>query len=163
MKKDSASPHCGFTFLELIIVLAIISAMAMVLVPYATRSNESLKVKQQCLDIVETIKYAIDLAADAKKLTRIAINLKSKSYQLQIATETNSFEPIEGFQGAVRYISRAARIMDIQGFCCDANDQYLIFDPAGKWPDASFSLSTDDLIETIKIRGRRVEIEESTI
>jgi len=163
MKKDKASPHVGFTLVELIIVLAIISAMVKVLLPYATRSNDSLKVKQQCLDMAEVIKYAIDLAINTRKSTRITINPKNKSYLLEMATQTNSYQPIEGFHGTVRYISRAANIMDIQGFCCDANDQYLIFDPTGKWPDASISLSTEDSIETIKIRGRCVEIEESTI
>lgn len=163
MKKDRPPQLHSFTLFELVIVLAIISAMTMVLMPYAGNSNKSLKLKQHCLDIAETIKYAIDLAVNTQRPTRLAINVKNKSYLLEMATQTNNYQPIEGFHGAVRYIRKTAHIIDMEGFYQDANDCYIVFDPAKKWPSASFSLSSQDLIKTIKIEGKRIEIEESTI
>ena len=161
--KNNSLIREAFTLFELVIVLAIISAMVTVTVPYATRSNRNLKIKQQSLNIAELAKYAIELAADIKRPVRLTINTKQKSYQLEIATEANYYQPVDGFLGSVRYIDKTVRIMDITGFDMQANNCYLVFDPAGQWPDADFSLVTADLIETISIRGRRVEIEESTI
>lgn len=153
----------GFTLFELIFVLLIIAAMVTVVVPYATRSNESLKIKQECLDMVETIKYAVDLAMDTKRPTRIVINPKNNSYLLEIATRINNqnYKPIEGLR--VRYFGRSIDVIDTTGFTVDGDDCYLIFDPARPWPNANISLSTDDTIKTIKITGKQIEIEDSTI
>lgn len=162
MKNRALRLH-GFTLFELIVVLVIIAAMATVVVPYATRSNESLKIKQECLDMVETIKYAVDLAMDTKRPTRIVINSKNNSYLLEIATGINNqnYKPIEVLR--VRYFGRSVDVIDTTGFTVDGNGRYLIFDPARLWPNASICLSTSDAIRTIKIKGKQVEIDNSAI
>ena len=155
----------GFTLFELIVVLVIISVMVTITIPYATRSNEGLKIKQECLNIAEAVRYAIDLAMDTKKPTRIVINPKNNSYLLEIATGINnqSYKPTEGFQGIVRYFGQAIHIIDITGFDVDGNSWYLIFDPTKPWSNASFSLSIGDVIKTVKIEGKQVKLEEPTI
>lgn len=155
----------AFTLFELIVVLAIISTMVTVILPYATRSNESLRIKQECLNIAEAVKYAIDLATDTKRPTRIVINRKSRSYLLEIADreKNQGFRPVEDFQGAIRYLGQTIHIIDVQGFNFEASDSYLIFDPAKQWPNASVSLAISDAAWTIKIRGKQVEIEQSAI
>lgn len=164
MKNRALRLH-GFTLFELIVVLVIIAAMATVVVPYATRSNEGLKMKQECLNIAETVKYAIDFAMDTKRPTRIVINPKNNSYLLEITTGINNqdYKPVEDFQGAVHYFGRYIHIIDMTGFSIDGNGHYLIFDPAKPWPNASICLSTSDVIKTIKIRGKEVEIDDSAI
>jgi prepilin-type N-terminal cleavage/methylation domain-containing protein len=155
----------GFTLLELMIVLVIIAAMVTVAVPYASRSNKSLKMKQESLSMAEAIKYAADLAMDTKKPTRIVINLKTNTYLLEIAAGINnqSFKPIEGFGGNIRYLGQSVHIIDMTGFSIEGKEHGLVFEPTRPWPNATISLSSDDAIKTIKIRGKQVEIEDSTI
>lgn len=163
--KDRTLRLRGFTLFELIVVLMIIAVMATVVVPYATRSNEDLKIKQECLNVAETVKYAIYLAMDTRRPTRIVIYPKNNSILLEIATGINNqdFKPVEDFQGAVHFFGRSVHIMDMTGFSVDGNSHYLIFEPARPWPHASICLSTSDAIRTIKIRGKQVEIDDSAI
>jgi prepilin-type N-terminal cleavage/methylation domain-containing protein len=155
----------GFTLLELMVVLVIIAAMVAVVVAYATRSNESLKIKQECLSMADAVKYIADLAMDTKRPTRIVINPKTNSYLLEIATGIShqSFRPIEDFGGGIRHLGRSMWVIDTTGFSAEGNKRYLIFEPTRPWPNASISFSTGDSVKTIKIRGKQVEIEDSAI
>jgi prepilin-type N-terminal cleavage/methylation domain-containing protein len=164
-KHDNSLKLYGFTLLELMIVLAIIAALVTVTVPYATKSNKSLKIKQDCMSMAETIRYAVDLAIDTKKTIRVVINLKTNSYLLEAVTGTKdqSFEPIEGLGDVIHYLSQNMHIIDMKGFIMEGQECSLVFEPARPWPNATISLSSDDSIKTIKITGRRVEIEDSTI
>jgi prepilin-type N-terminal cleavage/methylation domain-containing protein len=163
--KDKKCVRWGFTLFELIVVLVIISAMMTVTIPYARRSNESLKAREECLNMTESIKYAINTAINKGKTTRLMIDMKNNSYTLQIETKSDgeSFEPIQGFHGAVCYLSRTVRIVDMQGFETVGNNNYLEFNPRKKFSNASLSLSDNDLIRTIRICGKHVEIEEPTL
>jgi hypothetical protein len=146
-------------------VLVIIAAMVTVVVPYATRSNEALRTAQECLSLADAIRYLSDMAVDTKLSTRILINPESNSYLLEIAsgTDNRDYEPIEAFGNAIRYFSQGIRITDVTGFSFKGSNYCLVFEPTRPWPNASISLSTKDEIKTIIIRGRCVQIEESTI
>ena len=73
--KDLASASGnGFTLFELIVVLAIISAMVTVIVPFASRSNDSLQIREQSRDVAQTIRYAIDLAQNSCRPVKFVIN-----------------------------------------------------------------------------------------
>jgi len=163
--KDGTSSHNGFTLVELIIVLMIISALVTIVVPYANRSNETLKMEQKCLDISEAIKYAIDLAVNTRRPTRIVINHKENSYLLEIAegTSNQGYNPIEDSRGTIRYFGKNVHVIDMTGFSVAGNGYYLTFDPTKPWPIASISFSSRDVIKTVKIRGKHVEIEAPTI
>jgi len=166
LKDPAITLRDGFTLFELIVVLVIISAMITVIVPYAGRSNESLKIKEECLNMAEAVKYAIDLATDTKRATRIVINPKNRSYLLETTAggaDNQDYKPVEGFQGAVRYFGLKIYIADMDGFGVEGDDRYLTFDPEKPWPNASFSLLTNDAVNTIKIRGKQVEFEVSGI
>ena len=153
----------GFTLIELIVVLAIISAMISVVLPFAGRSNEGLKIKEQVRDIAETIKYALDLAQNSHKQVKFVINTQDKSYQLQTADDKGFFTILESSLGSIRYIEQVVVIGDIDGFTSEGQGLTLIFDYRKPWPKASFSLSTKDLKEVITINGKSVNIEETSI
>jgi len=163
--ENRAFIQIGFTLFELIVVLAIISSMMMVIVPYARRSNDSLQLKEDCLNMTELIKYALDSAMQTKKTTKIVINPQDNSYWLEMSpdVESKNYQPIDTFLSDARYFSKNVLLTDVTGFDTENNKHYIIFDPSKQWPDASFSLSAGDSTETIKINGRQVEIEESAI
>ena len=142
----------GFTLFELVIVLAIISAMVAVVMPFAKRSNDGLKIKQAGSNIAKAIRYAIDLAQK-----------RNKAVKFIFIEKYNSFEPVDKFTGTERFIDENIHLFDIEGFEQAGQEYYLIFDPKRPWPDAWISLSTNDLTETIRIKSKYVEIEEDSI
>jgi len=153
----------AFTLFELIVVLSIISAMVAVILPFAARSKEGLKIIEQSHDIEQTIRYAIALTQDQHRPVKFVINIKNKSYHLEQADENGYFKLIESFLVAVRYIDNKIHIHDADGFRQEAEELSLILDPARPWPKAQFSISTRDMTKTIKINTRNVEIEETSI
>jgi len=153
----------GFTLVELLVVLVIISAMVSVILPYATRSNDSLRLRQECLNIAEAVKHAIDLSAQTERPTRILVDPENKCYWLEMADGSSglNFRPVEGYLGDTHYLGRNIQIMCGDGFDAGNRAYYLLFDPAVSWPNAFMSVASRNESRTIKINGKNVEIEES--
>ncbi|MHC4645399.1 MAG: prepilin-type N-terminal cleavage/methylation domain-containing protein [Planctomycetota bacterium] len=154
----------GFTLIELLIVLVIISAMVGVILPYASRSNENLRIKQECLNIAETVNRAIDLAVQTERSTRVLIDSESECYWLEIANETSrtNFQPVDDPSGNVHYLGKNIHVTDTYGFNIERKTYCLVFDPANAWPNAVLSLASREEGRTIRINGKQVEIEESS-
>ena len=66
----------AFTLFELVIVLAVISAMVAVVMPFCLRSNEALEIKQGCSDIAQALRYAIDLSGQKSVPVKFIYNKK---------------------------------------------------------------------------------------
>jgi prepilin-type N-terminal cleavage/methylation domain-containing protein len=159
--KDKKGNY-GFTLIELIIVLAIIAAMITICVPYANRSNNYLKLREQTYNIAETIKYGMNLAIDSERSVRFTLDTRKKSYWLETSDENGFFRAIEGFGGTINYMEETIFISDMEGFYPSGHEWYLIFDINREWPYAYLNLSTKELLETIRIKARDVEIKERT-
>lgn len=153
----------AFTLFELIVVLAIISAMVAVVLPLVQRSNDGLKIKQASSSIAQAVRYAIDLAQIRNKAVKFIYNDKYRSYRLQIENTENTFEPVEDFTGTEKFIDENIHLFDIEGFEQTGSEYFLVFDPKRPWPVAWISFSTNDLIMTIRIKSKYVEIEEENI
>jgi type II secretory pathway pseudopilin PulG len=152
----------AFTLVELVIVLLIISAMVTVTIPYATRSSEGRKLEQACRDVAETIKYAMSCAMDTGQATRLAVDVTTGSYEIETTTgiTREDFAPLEDSRAGVRYLGPGVRILDHEGFSpVDGKRYALILDPDQPWPQAHLSLVVKDASKTIRITGKRVEIE----
>lgn len=161
--RSSTVFFAGFTLFELVVVLAIISAMVAVVLPFSKRSNDGLKIKQASSSIAQAIRYAIDLAQKRNKAVKFIYNDKYRSYCLQIEDSENSFGPVEDFTGTERFIDKNIHLFDIEGFEQTGQNYFLVFEPRRPWPNAQISFSTNDLIMTIKIKSKYVEIEEESI
>ena len=162
MRRISENSN-GFTLFELVIVLAIISAMVTVVLPFCKRSNDGLKIKQAGSNIAQAMRYAIDLAQKKQRVVKFVFDEKYRSYHLQIEDAENSFEPVDDFTDAEKFIDENIHLFDIEGFEQTGSEYYLVFDPKRPWPVAWISLSANDLIETIRIKSKYVEIEEESI
>ncbi|MHC4396880.1 MAG: pilus assembly FimT family protein [Planctomycetota bacterium] len=153
----------GFTLFELVVVLAIISAMMAVVLPFCKRSNDGLKIKQDSRNIAQALRYAIDFAQKRNMAVKFIFNEKYRSYSLQIEDSENSFEPMEDFTGTERFIDENIHLFDIEGFEQMGQEYSIVFDPQRPWPNAWISFCTNDLTETIRIKSKYVEIEEESI
>ncbi|MHC4742280.1 MAG: pilus assembly FimT family protein [Planctomycetota bacterium] len=154
----------GFTLFELIVVMAIIAAMVTVAVPYATRSNKGLKVRQECLSLTQAVKYVAELAEHTRRPARIVIDEKNKYFLLEAATGTDeySYKLIEDFGGGIRHLDPEVEITDITGFKADGRGLCLVFEPAEPWPSASITLMSENTAKRITIRGKRVEVSDDS-
>ena len=162
LAADSNKP-AAFTLIEMIIVMMIISAMVTIILPYAAAGSDSRQISRQCLNITQLLRYALTLAHDTKRPTRIVINPTTKSYTLEIASgiDAHDFVPADNITAAPQYLGQNIYILDIDGFSIEQNRYYLLFDPAKPWPIATISLATKDVAKTINITGNRIEIDSS--
>ena len=160
------SNRCGgFTLVEILIVLVIISAMIAVVLPRAASSNESLELQDACLSISEALRYVRDLAGQTNKPTRFVISPKERSYWLQIAAsgDARRFGNMEVILPNPASISQAVHVMDLDGFDVLSGHYCLVFDPARPWPNASIILSTSSAAKEIAITGKHLEIKSVQI
>jgi len=155
----------GFTFLELMIVLAIISAMMTLVLPYVASSTGHLQMKQDCLNIAELARYGINLATITSRQSRLVIEPARRTYCLQLAGDNTGrqFEKLQGHIGRTCTFSDKLAITDITGFEVKGKSYCLSFDPRRPWPKANISLSTTETTTTITIRGKKVEFKEQQI
>ena len=153
----------AFTLFELVIVLAIISALIAVVVPFGKRSNDGLKIKQHSSNIAQALRYAIGLAEKDNRAVKFVFDKKNRCYYLQIANRENNFRKMENFAGTERFLDNNIHLFDIEGFEQTGSQYFLIFDPQKSWPKAWISLAIQDLTETIRINAKHVEIEENSI
>lgn len=155
----------AFTLIEMIVVMVIIAAMVTVVLPYATRSNEAMRIEHDCLSLAEAFRYAADLAIDTGRAARVVIDSQNNSYILETVDRTHErdFVPVEYFGSTVHRFDLKIRIVDMTGFRVDGKKFILVFEPSQPWPQASISLSAAEQIKTITIRGKQVEIEDSSI
>ena len=91
----------AFTLIEMIVVMVIIAAMVTVILPYAAKSNDAMKVEHDCLSLAEAFRYAADLAADAGLAARVVIDSQNHSFMIETAnpTDEQTFVPIEYLGG----------------------------------------------------------------
>ena len=137
--------------------------MVAVVMPFAKRIKVGLKIKQHSSSIAQAIRYAIDLAQKRNRAVKFIYNDKYRSYRLEIEDSENNFEPVEDFAGTERFIDENIHLFDIEGFEQTGKEYFLIFDPKRPWPNAKISFSTNDLIMTIRIKSKYVEMEEESI
>ncbi|MCK4887680.1 MAG: type II secretion system protein [Planctomycetes bacterium] len=165
-KKDNKlgfALSAGFTLFELIVVLAVISAIVGVALPYATKSNHVLNMRQDALNIAETFKYGIDLAQSRNRKIKISINPKNRTYRLLKENNDKQYEPLEGYFGIGRRFNKDISVANIEGLTYLADEWCLVIDPAKVFPDASLELRSKDIIVKITITGRKVAVEETSI
>ena len=153
----------GFTFAELLVVLAIIAVLTAVTVPYATRYGKNLKLEQESLNLATAVNYLVDLAKRSQRVTRLVLIPNQSSYAMKIASieDSRRFEPVVGYLGRPYLLGSGFRFDNITGFTCDADLYYLLFDPARSWPKASFALVTKEGMKTIRIDGMKIEAIDS--
>lgn len=154
----------GFTLVELLTVLVILVAMVTITIPYATRSNDGLKLDQESRNVAEAMRYATHLAIKASRPVRFTLDLENNCYFLEMVTATGQdYAPVEDPCGAMRPLDRRVQIADVTGFSLVGKNRYcLSFDPERPWPEASLCLALGKLVKRVRMVGRLVEVEDVT-
>ena len=161
--SNNVMPRRGFTLFELVVVMAIISAMIAVALPLCRRSNEGLKITQDSSNIAQALRYAIDLAERKNIAVRFVFNDRYRSFHLEIEESGSLFAPLDDFAGKETFIDKSIHLFDIEGFQQDGPEYVLTLEPQNQWPSAWISLATTDLTKTIRVRGKYVAVEEESI
>ncbi|MHC4397100.1 MAG: pilus assembly FimT family protein [Planctomycetota bacterium] len=107
----------GFTLFELVVVLAIISAMVAVVLPFCKRSNDGLKIKQGSRNIAQALRYAIDFAQKRNIAVKFIFNEKYNRLKIPVSANIQgviqSVPPVISY-GVVNTGSRYSRIIKIK-------------------------------------------------
>lgn len=153
----------AFTLIELVIVMFIIAAMLTMIMPYAARSDDNLKLRQHALGMAEALRYAVSTAENTGRPARIRIDTKTKSWSFQTLDPANPqlLLPTYHASETPQYLGDNIHILEIEGFTVEVDAYYLLFDPRQPWPSARVSLATRDMVQTVYIQDKRIEIEES--
>jgi prepilin-type N-terminal cleavage/methylation domain-containing protein len=153
----------GFTLLELMIVLAVISAVVGVTLPYASRSNHVLSIRQDGLNIAQAFQYGIDIAESRNNKVKITLDPVERSYQLLTENQDGWYEPLEGYFGIARRFSQDVSLDNVEGLTRAGDEWQFIIDPAEIFAEADFELRAKEIIIKIVISGRGVKVEETGI
>lgn len=153
----------GFTLFELVIVLAIMAAMITIALPYVSQRNDAMRVDGFSHDLADAVRYAIDLAEGEGSAVKLVIDTANNGYRLQQADDNVGYRSAKGFIGEFQYLNDDVRIDILEGFVADGRSVYLLFDPGKRWPDARFSISTENSAKTIIVNGKNIEIEDPGI
>ena len=149
----------GFSLAELLVVLAIMAALVCGAVPYAAKSRDSQKLRQQSFDIAAALSYLRDQAINTNRPTRFVLNLKERSYRLEVHSDDGQrFVPAAGFWGRLIRLGEDFSVTEMVGFEKDGSDEYLVFDPWRSWPAGEFTLAGPKQEITIKVEGIQIEL-----
>lgn len=152
----------GFTLAELVIVVAIMSALVAVTLPLGRRGNDTLQLQQHSHDIAQTLRFAIDRAERTGRALRFVFNEPDGSYYLEIETSPNQFELFR-FASGRRYLGQNISLFEITGFQQTAAEHLLVFDPRRPWPAADLTLTTAEQTATIEINAGNVQYTENNL
>lgn len=148
----------GFTLVELVIVLMVISVITMMAVPYATSSGKDLNGQQFCLNIIQIIRCAISKAEQDNVSVRIIFDIKNKMFYLEEKNrEEDVYESVEGQPGKVMLFGKDVVNVEFENFESESNLRILIFDPAAGWPIGRIDVIGTGFYKVIEIDGREIK------
>jgi prepilin-type N-terminal cleavage/methylation domain-containing protein len=99
------SVRSGFTFLELIVVLALLAIISSIIVPVYVRSMNGIQMRSARNDLIGTLRFIQELSVKESREYRLYIDPKSNVYWVMRLARVEEggdkkFEPIEETWGA---------------------------------------------------------------
>ena len=157
--KPVAIQITAFTFAELLVLLAILSVMATIALPYASHSNRQLQWQQEIANLKTSLALLIEQAKTTQRPTRLTIDPVEQSYQLQQTSNRadEDFEPLPGALGQKRLLEKHSSFDQLEGFQNDGQNKILLFDPSRPWPRAELTILTEQSIHHLLINGQTIE------
>lgn len=155
--KFTAIKTTGFTFVELLVVLTILSVMVTIALPYASHSNQQLRLHQEAANLKTAIALLIEQAKNTQRPTRLAIDPTQQSYQLQqkLNRPNEEFEPLPGSLGQTHYLQQHDSFDQLEGFQTDGQNRVLLFDPSHPWPQAGLTIINQQATYHLLINGQK--------
>ncbi len=95
----------GFTFLELIVVLALLAIISAIIVPVYVRSMNGIQMRSARNDLIGTLRYIQELSVQESREYRLYIDAVNGLYWVKVMAKLvdgdKIFEPVEETWGAV--------------------------------------------------------------
>ncbi|MCP4450186.1 MAG: prepilin-type N-terminal cleavage/methylation domain-containing protein [Planctomycetes bacterium] len=159
LTRDSSSS--GFTLIELMVTLMIISSMLFFVLPESRRSQESRDHYEVYTTLVAYIHYAVDIATQTNQTVSLILDLKDNGYYARMDYYPKGVK--EDILRQVHYLPKEISFADGQGFESHGNLLALRFDPARAWPVASVVVKSADVQKEIQIHAGSVTIQDLPI
>lgn len=150
VRPVSTAPSAGFTLMELIVVLTILSIMSAAVVPLFRGTLETIECDHSLRDLVASIKYAQERAVTDCREYRLYIAPKSNEYWLMSLAwsrgkKNKKFIPVEERQGERMTLSKRVEIQRVTAKK-DRTEKasYIAFYPSGACDHASITLEREN-------------------
>ena len=153
--------NSGFTLIELMVTLMIISSMLFFVLPRTQRSQKSRDHYEVYTTLVETIHYAIDIATQTNQAVSLILDLEDNSYYASMDYYPKGVK--EDILRQVHYLSKDISFADCQGFESHGSLLALRFDPIRPWPVASVVVKSTDVQKEIQLNAGSVTIQDVPI
>ena len=153
--RTSSTGNRGFTLVEMIVVVVIVSVLTTMIVPRMYRARGSGRLRQSARRLLVTAQYARDFAATRRCKCRLIIDSEQQQYglarQKDVEGEANEFVPLEASLGKSERLGEGLRFGRIRiepqkgaGERGEKTEQadYISFEPSGQ-ADAAVVEITD--------------------
>jgi prepilin-type N-terminal cleavage/methylation domain-containing protein len=150
--------EAGFTLIELMVTLMIISSLLFFVLPSTRRSQKSRDHYEVCTTFAAYIHYAIDIASQTNQTVSLILDLEDHSYYASMDYYPQGVK--EDILRQVHSLSKDVSFTDTQGFESHDNLLLLRFDPSRPWPVASVVVKSDDVQKFISINAGSVMIQD---
>ncbi|MCK4462842.1 MAG: prepilin-type N-terminal cleavage/methylation domain-containing protein [Candidatus Omnitrophica bacterium] len=150
----------GFTLIELVLVILLISILVALSTPLFRRTFSDLELRNTAFNITKLINYAQEMAIIERTNYKLNFDFKKGKYHLTylVATEdTPVYEKIEGRHGKTFLVPR--------GLTLEGKKDEIIFYPDGRSDKVKLNLIDKNgkgYLLRVKGFGRHVEMEEIT-
>lgn len=84
----------GFTFIEMLVVLLLISAMLAVAAPAFQRTQRQVRSRSAARLLMASINYAHQISVMRGRQARVAMNLRNKTFWIETRNERGGFEKL---------------------------------------------------------------------
>ena len=155
------SDNSGFTLIELMVTLMIISSMLFFVLPKSRRSQKSRDHYEVYTTFVAYIHYAIDIATQTNQTVSLILDLEDNCCYASMDYYPKGVK--EDILRQVHYLSKDISFTDCQGFESQGSLLALRLDPARPWPVASVVVKSRDVQKEIQLDAGSVTIQNLPI
>ena len=148
--RTLATGNKGFTLIEILVVVVIISVLATMTIPQMYAGNSASKLRSSARQLLVAAQYARDFAATRRAKCRLTIDPQQQQYTLTFQQAPGKFVPINTSLGKVQRLSKGLRFRRVwiqprptlgQTEQTTKKRDYLTFDPDGQTDAAALEIT----------------------
>lgn len=137
----------GFTLIEIILVVLILSVIAAMALPNFSRSYVQMQFKGDIQELVQSMKYAQSRAVGKNTIMRISFDTQESTYWLEQQNEDGDFERFRGRMAGELKISGDVRF--------DGNSEAILFYPDGQMDKTYIYICRKEICYTVSTKEQR--------
>lgn len=142
--KSGWAKVAGFTLVELMLVIVLMTIGTVAIVPGLGRSIPGWEAKEESMNMLSTIRMARQFALTGQRATGFILNANNTGYAVKALADSGDLHSKDNDFLIVRKFSgKSVKITQLEGFERIGNKEVLVFWPDGRGGDAHIKLTAD--------------------